>query len=120
MYRRHRNNEFPCPGIRLVSIVTKPDGAVEKWDCPAVAAPHPKPGPVIDSGPSDSSLQILTSPARTVTRAATRPCYIRAVRILLVDDDAELCNLLGEFLKREGFQVDFAHDGHSGLNKAES
>jgi two-component system response regulator CpxR len=40
------------------------------------------------------------------------------VRILLVDDDAELCNLLGEFLKREGFQVDCAHDGHGGLEKA--
>ena len=46
------------------------------------------------------------------------PCYILAVRILLVDDDAELCNLLSEFLKREGFQVDCAHDGHAGLEKA--
>lgn len=42
------------------------------------------------------------------------------MRILLVDDDAELCNLLGEFLKREGFQVDFAHDGLGGLEKARS
>ena len=40
------------------------------------------------------------------------------MRILLVDDDAELCHLLGEFLKREGFTVDCEHDGHGGLSKA--
>jgi len=40
------------------------------------------------------------------------------VPILLIDDDAELCALLSEFLKREGFQVECAHDGHSGLEKA--
>jgi two-component system response regulator CpxR len=40
------------------------------------------------------------------------------VHILLVDDDAELCSLLSEFLKREGFDVDCAHDGNSGLEKA--
>ena len=40
------------------------------------------------------------------------------VRILVVDDDAELCALLGEFLKREGFQADFEHDGRRGLERA--
>jgi two-component system response regulator CpxR len=40
------------------------------------------------------------------------------VHILLVDDDAELCGLLGEFLRREGFDVDCAHEGHIGLDKA--
>ena len=39
------------------------------------------------------------------------------MRILLVDDDAELCGLLGEFLKREGFAVTWEHDGRSGLEK---
>ena len=38
--------------------------------------------------------------------------------ILLIDDDAELCSLLGEFLKREGFTVECAHEGHLGLEKA--
>jgi len=37
-----------------------------------------------------------------------------------VDDDAELCALLGEFLEREGFAVEFAHDGPAGLEKAVS
>lgn len=40
------------------------------------------------------------------------------MRILLVDDDAELCALLSEFLKREGFTVECAHEGHYGLERA--
>jgi two-component system response regulator CpxR len=40
------------------------------------------------------------------------------VHLLLIDDDAELCSLLGEFLKREGFTVDCEHEGHRGLEKA--
>jgi two-component system response regulator CpxR len=40
------------------------------------------------------------------------------VHILLIDDDAELCTLLSEFLKREGFTVDCQHQGGAGLAKA--
>ncbi len=40
------------------------------------------------------------------------------MRILLVDDDTELCSLLGEFLRREGFDVDCEHEGRRGLEKA--
>ena len=40
------------------------------------------------------------------------------MHILLVDDDEELCWLLGEFLQREGFAVDCEHEGHRGLEKA--
>ena len=40
------------------------------------------------------------------------------MHILLVDDDAELCSLLGEFLQREGFTVDCAHEGRRGLERA--
>jgi two-component system response regulator CpxR len=39
-------------------------------------------------------------------------------RILVIDDDAELASLLGEFLRREGFDVTFAHDGDKGLAAA--
>ena len=39
-------------------------------------------------------------------------------RILVIDDDAELASLLGEFLRREGFDVAFAHDGEKGLAAA--
>ncbi|HYW41882.1 MAG TPA: response regulator transcription factor [Bryobacteraceae bacterium] len=40
------------------------------------------------------------------------------MRILLVDDDAELCGLLREFLTREGFTVDCEHEGNRGLERA--
>jgi two-component system, OmpR family, response regulator CpxR len=40
------------------------------------------------------------------------------VHILLVDDDAELCGLLREFLAREGFTVDCEHEGNRGLERA--
>ena len=39
-------------------------------------------------------------------------------RILVIDDDAELCSLVSEYLRPEGFQVDCVHDGRSGLERA--
>ena len=36
--------------------------------------------------------------------------------ILLVDDDASLCDLLIEFLSAEGFKVDSVNDGQSAIN----
>ena len=38
--------------------------------------------------------------------------------ILLVDDDAELCALVGEYLGREGFRVHSVHDAESGIAAA--
>ena len=40
------------------------------------------------------------------------------MRLLVVDDDVELCSLLQEFLRREGHSVECVHDGNSGLEKA--
>ena len=40
------------------------------------------------------------------------------MHLLLIDDDAELCALLGEFLRREGFTVDCEHEGNRGLERA--
>ena len=41
-------------------------------------------------------------------------------RILVVDDDAELCELVIEYLAPEGFRVEARHDGESGLEAARS
>ena len=41
------------------------------------------------------------------------------MRLLIIDDDVELCSLLKEFLQREGFAVDCAHDGQTGLAQAQ-
>jgi DNA-binding response OmpR family regulator len=39
-------------------------------------------------------------------------------RILLADDDIELGDMLTEYLCKEGFEVDVAHDGDTALSKA--
>lgn len=39
-------------------------------------------------------------------------------RILLIDDDAELCELLVEYLEREGFAVESVNEGAAGLSRA--
>jgi two-component system response regulator CpxR len=37
--------------------------------------------------------------------------------LLMIDDDVELVELVGEYLRREGFHVDTVHDGESGVDK---
>jgi len=39
-------------------------------------------------------------------------------RILVIDDDLELCELLNDYLAPEGFQVDTANDGERGVARA--
>ncbi len=39
-------------------------------------------------------------------------------RILIIDDDEELCELVSEYLTVEGFEVEVVNDGESGLEKA--
>jgi two-component system response regulator CpxR len=39
-------------------------------------------------------------------------------RILVIDDDVELCSLVGEYLEPEGFQIEAVHDGNRGLERA--
>src|SRR5882757_6891418 len=38
-------------------------------------------------------------------------------RVLIVDDDIELCRLLGERLSSEGFALEAVHDGPRGLER---
>jgi len=39
-------------------------------------------------------------------------------RILIIDDDFELCSLVTEYLAAEGFRVESVHDGETGLKRA--
>lgn len=41
-----------------------------------------------------------------------------SMRVLLVDDDVELTELLRDYLEREGFMVDAVHDGAAGVAAA--
>ncbi len=43
---------------------------------------------------------------------------IRLDRLLIVDDDVKLCDLVREYLGPEGFEVDAVHGGKSGLARA--
>jgi DNA-binding response OmpR family regulator len=51
---------------------------------------------------------------------AEEPAYAGSGRILVVDDDQELCDLLATYLQREGFTVTCVYDGEAGLGRAES
>jgi two-component system, OmpR family, response regulator CpxR len=39
-------------------------------------------------------------------------------KVLIIDDDEELCELVSEYLTVEGFEVTAVHDGETGLTKA--
>jgi two-component system response regulator CpxR len=39
-------------------------------------------------------------------------------RVLIVDDDVELCDLVAEYLTPEGFEVEAVHNGEGGLKRA--
>jgi DNA-binding response OmpR family regulator len=41
-------------------------------------------------------------------------------RLLLIDDDVELCEVLTDYFAAEGFEVESAHDGPRGLDRASS
>jgi two-component system, OmpR family, response regulator CpxR len=56
---------------------------------------------------------------RTVRRASYGPrMNTSAHRVLLVDDDSELCGMLGEYLSRAGLEVTSASDGNMALEVA--
>lgn len=38
-------------------------------------------------------------------------------RILIIDDDMDMCNLLGKYLQRNGYETDAAYSGNKGLTK---
>jgi two-component system response regulator CpxR len=41
-------------------------------------------------------------------------------QILIIDDDRELCELVSEYLKQEGYEASAVHDGEAGVNAARS
>ena len=46
-----------------------------------------------------------------------RSCITMA-RILLADDDVELSDMLSDYLGKEGFEVELAHDGNIALARS--
>src|ERR1700759_2268256 len=50
----------------------------------------------------------------------TEPTAARAPRVLLVDDDRELCQMLSEYLDAEHFDVKSVHDGSDALSELQN
>jgi two-component system OmpR family response regulator len=59
---------------------------------------------------SRASGAVEVEPAATLQAMTTR--------VLLVDDDLELTDMLSQYLRREGFDVMTAHDGQAGVREA--
>jgi DNA-binding response OmpR family regulator len=53
-----------------------------------------------------------------VQKKTVPPENLAARRLLVIDDDAELCELLAEYLQPEGFRVDALHNGIHAAEKA--
>ena len=45
---------------------------------------------------------------------------MRGDKILVVDDDINICDLVRMYLEKEGFEVQCSHDGVSALKSAEA
>jgi two-component system response regulator CpxR len=57
-------------------------------------------------------------PAVPAQRASAPEPHSQSNRILVIDDDVELCELVAEYLGAEGYAVEAVHDGVEGLQKA--
>lgn len=64
----------------------------------------------------DKCLQAMVGDPRDYCATTEDGTSVR--RVLIIDDDAELGELLGEFLANEDFTLEFAEDGNAGLRKA--
>jgi two-component system response regulator CpxR len=59
----------------------------------------------------------LSNPPPTANPPPTDPHAAREARVLLVDDDRELCQMLTEYLNAEHFEVKSVHDGGDALEE---
>jgi DNA-binding response OmpR family regulator len=60
----------------------------------------------------------MIAAAKIAIAKIAAPKDLAMERILVIDDDVELCHLVSEYLEAEGFAIECVHDGESGLKKA--
>ena len=56
--------------------------------------------------------------ATAMTSVAGQKRDERMQRVLVIDDDVGLCELVAEYLEPEGYRVEAVHDGESGVERA--
>ncbi len=66
----------------------------------------------------DSDREVLRGSPGTVAHPGQRPADPEAGRILLIDDDVEFGELLGEYLQSVGYQTEAVHRGDAGVERA--
>lgn len=67
-----------------------------------------------DSVKSDADAPVCTTVLEDENVRTTPP----AMRLLIIDDDAELCQLVADYLKPMAFDVQMEHDGERGAERA--
>src|ERR1035438_3964255 len=72
----------------------------------------------LDAGPSLRT--VIVGDRRKESRALNRTPLRLAMRLLVVDDDMELCSMLRDYLQESGFSVDFEADGARGVSRTQS
>ena len=70
----------------------------------------------------DAPARLRILDTRTMSQPADRPDPIPAppsgLRVLVVDDERALADLVGSYLTRDGFEVSMAHDGQAAIDQA--
>lgn len=74
--------------------------------------------PLAESAMLDEGFGMDDQAPESTGLALSRP--LQTKRVLLIDDNPDINQTLGEFLKEEGHDVDFALDGRSGLQMAQA
>src|SRR5262249_48601104 len=110
---------FPVAGCTARSASTSPNATMT----PSVRRASPErrqglttPGRELSSALDESSPTRVAAPSTMNDAMAAGASALPP--LLLVDDDVELCDLVGRFLGGEGFAVEAVHAGDSGVDRA--
>jgi CheY-like chemotaxis protein len=71
---------------------------------------------VLAGGPSSTRVRLHSH--RILRRALQEVFVLRGDRILVIDDDVEMCTMLAEYLESERLHAEVVHDGETGLKRA--
>ena len=68
--------------------------------------------------PLDFGPATLVHMSQPVGKPAPNPARTSGLRVVVVDDERALADLVGSYLSRDGFEVSLAYDGQQGIDQA--